>query len=62
MSRTGASGAEVDEVAAPRETDRGILGVLPPLVWVIAGVLVLVLLALADAYGFHRDDMYFIIH
>jgi 4-amino-4-deoxy-L-arabinose transferase-like glycosyltransferase len=34
---------------------------LPPLAWIIAGVLVLVLLALASGYGFHRDEMYFII-
>jgi 4-amino-4-deoxy-L-arabinose transferase-like glycosyltransferase len=61
VSRNGALGAEANESTAPDETDRGAIGGLPALVWVIAGVLVLVLLALAGAYGFHRDEMYFII-
>jgi 4-amino-4-deoxy-L-arabinose transferase-like glycosyltransferase len=61
VSQASASGAAADEGAAPTRTGRSDHNGLPPLAWIIAGVLVLVLLALASAYGFHRDEMYFII-
>lgn len=61
MSQAGASGAAAGEGAAPTKTGRRDRNGLPPLAWIIAGVLVLVLLALASGYGFHRDEMYFII-
>jgi 4-amino-4-deoxy-L-arabinose transferase-like glycosyltransferase len=34
---------------------------LPPVVWIIAGAMAALLVAFASAYGFHRDEMYFIL-
>jgi len=45
---------------AGRRRGRSVNGVPAP-VLVIAGVMGLVLLAVASAYGFHRDEMYFIL-
>jgi 4-amino-4-deoxy-L-arabinose transferase-like glycosyltransferase len=46
--------------ARPLRLPRQFLG-LPIPVWAVGGALMLVLLALASAYGFHRDEMYFIL-
>jgi 4-amino-4-deoxy-L-arabinose transferase-like glycosyltransferase len=47
-------------VATRHRAPRQILG-LPAAAWVVAGLVLLVLLALAGGYGFHRDEMYFIL-
>lgn len=45
----------------PGIRDRRDLSGLPLAAWAIGGIAVLVLLVLAGAYGFHRDEMYFIL-
>jgi hypothetical protein len=40
---------------------RSAAGGLPVIVWLIAGAMGAVLLIIATAYGFHRDELYFIL-
>lgn len=57
----GTSGLRHRVVDAADAVVRGTVSGLPVLTWVIAAAMATLLLALASAYGFHRDELYFIV-
>ncbi len=58
---SAAAGAIASAGAPARLVERIGALALPPAVWLIAAAMLATLLAVAAGYGFHRDEMYFIL-